>query len=1013
MSLKEMKSNVLDFSKHIAERTEYFAGREWIFRQIDDWLADPQGSRYFIIDSNAGSGKTAIAARLAQFSQGLEAPHGMKAIKEGFLGAIHFCSTRENMWLDSKTFSKSLAAQLAKDPAFAESLLDNNSEKPITINNVMEGNSAREVVGVIIENLNTGTKSDYEVFLNMVRKPLEETSKKTVILVDALDEAPPLAEMLAYNDTLSNNVRFILTTRILDRIESKFKGAAFLHLSSDQHSKENHDDILGYIKNRIKNDPGLSEHSIDDKYAATLAEKSSISHFLYTRFVLDAVSQKKLEPDIESLEKLPPGLDDLFAEFLARMEEHGKHDWGMCTDILGVMCVAKEGMSAEQLASFVSDYKKPVLDILDDLKPFTIKEDGRFRLYHQSIVDFFGTPEHRFFLPPIDYHKKIVSRYLENNQGILDWSKKDDYGLRYLPSHMWDVCQKDNESELLYELARDQTFAEEQKKRFPDNPQIALDTVDYALQQAVMSDDPVPIAEFLLSYASRVHYIKSESPLQVLEKNKDDLTKALRISDLYDPPVSEVWHLFLAWKMEQDGRRQDAIDVLERLTKKDLVAIPNPERYNIEFFMSFVYRTYPEFFLALCNRLLENKSFEGIASMLSSIAVSQSATDKESAAKTFEMATKAAEGIDDSYYKARALSSIAASQSATDKESAAKTFEMATKVAEKIDDYYYKTEALSLIASALAEKGNFEMATKAEEGIDDSYYKARALSLIAASQSATDKESAAKTFEMATKAEEGIDDDPYYEAEALSLIASALAEKGNFEMATKVAEGMYDSHYKADALSSITASQSATDKESAAKTFEMATKVAEGIDHPYYKARALSSIAASQSATDKESAAKTFEMATKVAKKIDDSDYKAEALSSIAASQSATDKESAAKTFEMATKVAEGIDDYYHKADALSLIASAFAKKGNFGMATKVAEKIDRSDSKARALSSIVSALAEKGNFGMATKVAKKIDRSDSKARALSSIVSALAEKGNFGMATKVAKKIDRSDSKA
>ncbi|MDH5463957.1 MAG: hypothetical protein OEW49_06575, partial [Nitrosopumilus sp.] len=202
----------------------------------------------------------------------------------------------------------------------------------------------------------------------------------------------------------------------------------------------------------------------------------------------------------------------------------------------------------------------------------------------------------------------------------------------------------------------------------------------------------------------------------------------------------------------------------------------------------------------------------------------------------------------------------------------------------KIDRSDSKARALSSIVSALAEKGNFGMATKVAKKIDRSDSKARALSSIAASQSATDKESAAKTFEMATKVVEGMYDSDS-KARALSSIVSALAEKGNFGMATKVVEGIDDYYDKARALSSIAASQSATDKESAAKTFEMATKVAKKIDDYYDKAEALSSIAASQSATDKESAAKTFEMATKVAKKIDRSHYKARALSSIVSAQ--------------------------------------------------------------------------------------------------------------------------------
>jgi tRNA uridine 5-carbamoylmethylation protein Kti12 len=40
------------------------------FSRIDEWLADPNGSRIFLLTGDPGKGKTAIAARLVQMSKG-------------------------------------------------------------------------------------------------------------------------------------------------------------------------------------------------------------------------------------------------------------------------------------------------------------------------------------------------------------------------------------------------------------------------------------------------------------------------------------------------------------------------------------------------------------------------------------------------------------------------------------------------------------------------------------------------------------------------------------------------------------------------------------------------------------------------------------------------------------------------------------------------------------------------------------------------------------------------------
>ena len=66
--------SVLDFSGYIAERTRDFVGREWVFQAIDDWLGDSGGARVFLLTGEPGCGKTAIAARLVEFSQGEARP---------------------------------------------------------------------------------------------------------------------------------------------------------------------------------------------------------------------------------------------------------------------------------------------------------------------------------------------------------------------------------------------------------------------------------------------------------------------------------------------------------------------------------------------------------------------------------------------------------------------------------------------------------------------------------------------------------------------------------------------------------------------------------------------------------------------------------------------------------------------------------------------------------------------------------------------------------------------------
>lgn len=57
---------MIDFSNYIAERTQAVTGRRWVFEAINAW-PDDDTSRDFLLTGGPGSGKSAIAGRLAPF----------------------------------------------------------------------------------------------------------------------------------------------------------------------------------------------------------------------------------------------------------------------------------------------------------------------------------------------------------------------------------------------------------------------------------------------------------------------------------------------------------------------------------------------------------------------------------------------------------------------------------------------------------------------------------------------------------------------------------------------------------------------------------------------------------------------------------------------------------------------------------------------------------------------------------------------------------------------------------
>lgn len=80
-----------EFDALIADKTRDFLGREWVFAAIQAWLDNAQGPNFYIITGEPGIGKSAIAARLVQFSEGVVLPPAeCPRLSRGWLAAQTF-----------------------------------------------------------------------------------------------------------------------------------------------------------------------------------------------------------------------------------------------------------------------------------------------------------------------------------------------------------------------------------------------------------------------------------------------------------------------------------------------------------------------------------------------------------------------------------------------------------------------------------------------------------------------------------------------------------------------------------------------------------------------------------------------------------------------------------------------------------------------------------------------------------------------------------------------------------
>jgi hypothetical protein len=434
----------LNFDSYIAERTKQFEGRVWVFERVHEWLTLPGASRFLLLTGDPGSGKTAIAARLVEFSRGVVTPPPTcTKFSVGFLSAVHFCVARAGNWIDPTSFARSISLQLAEHHQQFAVALKNAGERSVNIQVTQEVNQATTVKGVVIENLTLSGLNPQTAFTAAVVTPLEEIYRQgfdlpITIVVDGLDEALAyksditIVKLLSALDNIPPKVRFILTSRREAEVENEFLRAENFFLSSQEHDHANEEDMKLFVEKRLAGST-LAES------AQVIAQKAE-GNFQYATFLLNSLPAGSAS----SMAGLPAGLDSLYRESLGRVI--GSRDWGHdYAPVMGLLSVARESLTDTQLRNFSGLKEREIGERLTDLRQF-IEQTGPprgYRLYHQSVIDFLelpdlnvsgGTVRNDYYLPPGEWHERVASYYFSN--GEPSWFRWDSYGLRYTGTHL-------------------------------------------------------------------------------------------------------------------------------------------------------------------------------------------------------------------------------------------------------------------------------------------------------------------------------------------------------------------------------------------------------------------------------------------------------------------------------------------------------------------------------------------------------------------------------------------------
>ncbi|HBK20994.1 MAG TPA: hypothetical protein DDZ60_00320 [Planktothrix sp. UBA10369] len=338
------------FSALIADKTQDFVGREYVFNAIAQFISSqPKG--YFTITGDPGQGKSAILAKYVQD-----------------IGCIAHFNVQVVGPKTAGEFLKSVCTQLI-DRYFS-------SSRTLPSNATEDG----QFLGQLLE----------EVAARKNNKPV-------IIAVDALDEVDSNsdrnANILYLPPYLPEGIYFVMTIR--RGVEVPFITYTPQDiLSLLDYQEDSQRDVRQYIQNRINGSERLRSRIEERRetlleFIDKIAAKSE-NNFMYLRYVLEDI-EKGLYQDL-TLERFPQGLQSYYEFHWRRMGMTATPLPDEKIKIVYILGEVRQPVSRQQICDFSGEDTRTVQTVLNEWEQFLheLEKDSqkRYIVYHASFRDF-------------------------------------------------------------------------------------------------------------------------------------------------------------------------------------------------------------------------------------------------------------------------------------------------------------------------------------------------------------------------------------------------------------------------------------------------------------------------------------------------------------------------------------------------------------------------------------------------------------------------------------------------
>ena len=390
-----------------------FSGRSDLMEKLSEWAKNPSREKVMMLTGNAGTGKTAIAAWFACFSD--------------YAAGFHICRYGDRHMSDPRRWIFSIAYQLALYLSdYFQYLCTNNLEK-------------------IVSYYDNRTLFDL-----LLVQPFSRIScahfDPIVLVMDGLDQATrnqknTMAELLAMEwGRTPSFLKLLITTRDEPEVTNALVNLKpeIINISNKQHDLDARKYIARYMHPYTPDDMSIEQ-------TTDIIFERSEGIFLYIEWLRRELAQGRINTcDINNL---PHGLNGMYTWlFQTQFHDHEAYVKKI-RPLLDVMAAAQEPLSLEMITHLIDweiHDRQNLHNILGMLFSVT---DNCFHFFHRSLGDWLRNPDlsKNYTINEQNGHYELSLLGMDTYEKGLN--HLPDYMLAHLPFHLcfaekWDELAK-------------------------------------------------------------------------------------------------------------------------------------------------------------------------------------------------------------------------------------------------------------------------------------------------------------------------------------------------------------------------------------------------------------------------------------------------------------------------------------------------------------------------------------------------------------------------------------------